>query len=81
MRLSSVSTGHRFRDWAKLTMIRWLGRREPPDVLKTLLFRPHLFGRDANEVFQRALRGPSEWTVGERELMATYVSQLNQCVF
>jgi len=27
------------------------------------------------------MRGPSEWTVGERELFAAFVSRLNQCVF
>jgi hypothetical protein len=32
-------------------------------------------------LFQKALRGPSEWDVFERELMASYVSSLNQCVF
>jgi hypothetical protein len=27
------------------------------------------------------MRGPSQWSVGEREIFAAYVSQLNQCVF
>ena len=27
------------------------------------------------------LRGPSDWTVGERELIAAFVSNLNQCRF
>jgi len=27
------------------------------------------------------MRGPSEWTVGERELFAAFVSRLNQCQF
>jgi len=27
------------------------------------------------------MRGPSEWSVGERELFAAYTSKLNQCVF
>jgi hypothetical protein len=28
-----------------------------------------------------ALRGPSEWSVGERELFAAYTSKLNHCRF
>jgi len=28
-----------------------------------------------------ALRGPSDWSDGERELFAAFVSSLNQCVF
>jgi len=27
------------------------------------------------------MRGPSPWSVGERELFAAFVSRLNQCVF
>jgi len=27
------------------------------------------------------MRGPSAWTVGERELFAAFVSRLNQCLF
>jgi len=27
------------------------------------------------------MRGPSMWSVGERELFAAFVSRLNQCVF
>ena len=27
------------------------------------------------------MRGPSEWTVGERELFAAFVSRVNQCPF
>lgn len=81
MRLPKIATGHRFPEKLKLLAMRLLGRREPPDVIKTLLYRPEFFGKAANALFQRALRGPSEWTVGERELMAAYVSRLNRCVF
>ena len=35
-------------------------------------------GKDALEL---ALRGPSDWSDGERELFAAFVSSLNQCVF
>jgi hypothetical protein len=27
------------------------------------------------------MRGPSPWSVGERETFAAFVSRLNQCVF
>jgi hypothetical protein len=81
MRLRKVETGHRFPQKLKLMAMRLVGRREPPDVIKTLLYRPEFFGTEANRLFQAALRGPSDWTVGEREFMATYVSRLNQCLF
>ena len=30
---------------------------------------------------QAVMRGPSEWSIGERELFAAFVSRLNQCDF
>lgn len=81
MRLRKVATGHRLPAKLKLLAMRLMGRREPPDVIKALLYRPEFFGKAANALFQAALRGPSDWTVGERELMAAYVSRLNQCLF
>jgi hypothetical protein len=81
MRLARVERGHRLPQKLKLLAIRVLSRRSPPDVLKTVLYRPEFFGSAANELFQAALRGPSEWTVGERETIAAFVSKQNQCVF
>jgi hypothetical protein len=81
MRLRRVDRSHAFVGKAKLAFMRLASRREPPDVVKTLLYRPEYFGKPANAVFQAALRGPSDWTVTERETMAAFVSSLNQCVF
>ena len=51
------------------------------DVLNTLHYRPEVFGRPFSDATDVALRGPSEWTPGERELFAAFVSSLNQCPF
>ena len=51
------------------------------DVLNTLHYRPELFGRAFSAATDLALRGPSDWTPGERELFAAFVSALNQCPF
>lgn len=53
----------------------------PSDMRKLLLYRGELFGDPISAAFQAVLRGPSEWSVGERELMAAYVSVQNQCPF
>jgi hypothetical protein len=53
----------------------------PLGVLKTLHYRPELFGRPYSEALDLAMRGPSDWSDGERELFAAFVSHLNQCVF
>jgi hypothetical protein len=50
-------------------------------VRKLLAYRPDVFGRGFCEALESALRGPSAWSVGERELFAAYVSARNQCVF
>jgi hypothetical protein len=53
----------------------------PLGVLKTLHYRPELFGRPYSDALDLALRGPSDWSDGERELFAAFVSSLNQCPF
>jgi hypothetical protein len=50
-------------------------------VIKTLLYRPELFGRPFSDALHEAMRGPSEWSPGERELFAGFTSLLNQCPF
>jgi hypothetical protein len=53
----------------------------PSDMRKLLLYRAELFGSPLSAAFQDVLRGASEWSVGERELFAAYVSAQNQCPF
>jgi hypothetical protein len=53
----------------------------PLGVLKTLNYRPELFGRPFSAALDVAMRGPSEWSAAERELFAAFVSSLNQCPF
>ena len=54
---------------------------EPVGVLKTLYYRPDIFGRPFSAALDVAMRGPSDWSAGERELFAGFVSLLNQCPF
>jgi hypothetical protein len=81
MRLDVLDRGHRLRTKALFGLIRVMSRHRAPDVLRLLMYRPDFFGSAINEVFQEALRGPSEWSVGERELMAAFVSKTNECEF
>jgi hypothetical protein len=55
--------------------------REPSGVLLTLYYRSELFGRPFSDALDLAMRGPSDWSAGERELFAAFVSSLNQCPF
>lgn len=83
MRLAVLEDGHRLR--ARLFMAlasRMAGAEDVDDVFKTILYRPALFGGRAwGRLFRRSLRGSSDWTVGERELFAAVISQVNSCNF
>ena len=81
MRLECVESGHERSEARVLEVIRTQRGAEPPDVLKTLHYRPELFGRPYSEALDLAMRGSSDWSVGERELFAAFVSSLNQCPF
>ncbi len=81
MRLAVVDAGHAPAELAVLDRIRESTGREPLGVVKTLLYRPELFGRPFSEALDRVMRGPSDWSAGERELFAGFTSLLNQCPF
>ncbi len=80
MRLKRVHAGHRLPDKFMLGVMRTI-MGHAPGVVRTLLYRKEFFGRPFSELTQQVMRGPSEWTVGERETFAAFVSRLNQCVF
>ncbi|HEY4411781.1 MAG TPA: hypothetical protein VGN06_02175 [Gaiellaceae bacterium] len=81
MRLPVVESGHEPQEAAALELVRSMRGGYVPDVLKTLHYRPEIFGRPFSTVLHTAMRGPSDWTPGERELFAAYTSSLNQCPF
>ena len=81
MRVPAVEHRHRPAEKLKLFVIRLLSRRRVPDVVKTLMYRPEFWGRPMCAWTQAVMRGPSEWSVGERELFAAFTSRLNKCVF
>ena len=81
MRLACVESGHGLHERATLDAIEAASGRPPSDVVKTLYYRPEIFGRPFSNVLDVAMRGESEWSNAERELFAAFVSSLNQCPF
>jgi hypothetical protein len=81
VRLSVVDHGHAPDAAGMLDEIRARSGREPLGVVKTLLYRPELFGLPFSDALDHAMRGPSEWSPGERELFAGFTSLVNQCPF
>ena len=66
----------------RLKKIEQVRRDEPvSDIRRILSYRPELFGQPFSVYLQDVLRGPSDWSVGERELFAAFVSRKNQCSY
>jgi hypothetical protein len=81
MRLAVVDHGHAPAEAELLDQIRDRSGTEPLGVVKTIMYRPEIFGRPFSEALDVAMRGPSDWSPGERELFAAFTSLLNQCPF
>ena len=80
MRLPEVERGS-WRSRLVFAVIRLTSAHRAPDVVRTIFFRPAYFGTPFSALVQATLRGPSEWSVGERELFASFVSERNKCRF
>lgn len=80
MRLARVERG-RLADRLLYAIIRRASGYRAPDVFRTLRYRAPRFGRPHSAHTHAVMRGPSEWSVGERELFAAYVSRVNDCPF
>jgi hypothetical protein len=81
IRLAVVDHGHTGHSAELLDAIRARSGREPLGVVKTLLYRPEVFGEPFSEELEEVMRGPSEWSPGERELFAAFTSLISQCPF
>jgi hypothetical protein len=81
MRLRILDSGHSFGTKALFALIRTVSRQPVLDVVKLVKYRADFYGGPMQGVTQEAMRGPSTWSVGDRELMAAFVAQTNQCEF
>ena len=81
MRLKAVERGEHVADRLLYGVIRVASGFRAPEVVRTLRYRKAFFGQPHTAHTQAVMRGPSAWTVGERELFAAFVSRLNQCLF
>ena len=79
MRLRILDSGHGFGTKALFAIIRTVSRKPVLDVIKLVKYRPDFYGGPMQGVTHEAMRGPSAWSVAERELMATFVAKTNQC--
>src|ERR1700760_3951905 len=81
MRLGILDSGHSFGTKALFALIRTVSRQPVLDVVKLVKYRADFYGGPMSKVTQEAMRGPSTWSVGDRELMAAFVAKTNECEF
>ncbi|WP_327635433.1 hypothetical protein OHB24_36315 [Kribbella sp. NBC_00482] len=81
MHLDILNHGYRLGTKLMFALIRLFSGQPLPDAAKLTFYRSDFYGNPAKEFTHEALRGPSDWSVGDRELMAAYVSKLNQSAF
>ncbi len=81
MRLEVLNSGYRPRTKLLFAVIQLFSRQPVPDAAKLVFYRPDFYGTRAKDFTHQAMRGPSAWSVGDRELMAAYVSQVNGSAF
>jgi AhpD family alkylhydroperoxidase len=62
-------------------LIRLTSGHPVPDAAKITFYRPDFYGSHAKKFTHEAMRGRSTWSVGDRELMAAYVSKVSDSPF
>ena len=81
MRLKILNSGYDFGTKVLFAFIQLVSRHPVPDAARLVFYRPEFYGAPMKVFTREAMRGPSAWSVGDRELMAAVVSQMNECAF
>jgi uncharacterized peroxidase-related enzyme len=81
MRLREVERGDSFRGRALIRVISLATGMRLPDAARVAFYHKDFVGPALGAWTQEAMRGPSAWSVGERELMGAMVAKWNTCPF
>jgi uncharacterized peroxidase-related enzyme len=81
MRLKILDNGYSLGTKLLFAFIQLVSRQPVPDAGKLVFYRADFYGTPMKEFTHEAMRGPSAWSVGDRELMAAFVSKANECEF
>lgn len=81
MRLPEVERGDTLRNRMLIAMISRLSGTRLPDAARVAFYRQDFAGPAIGAWTQKTMRGPSGWSVSERELMAATVATWNTCPF
>jgi uncharacterized peroxidase-related enzyme len=81
MRLREVERGDRLVWRLLIWFISLVSGMRLPDAARIVLYHRQFFGDPMSRWTHMAMRGASDWTVGERELMAAMTAKWNACAF
>jgi uncharacterized peroxidase-related enzyme len=81
MRLDILNRGYSAGTKLLFALIRVVSGQPLPDAAKLTFYRADFYGAAAKVFTHEAMRGPSAWPVADRELMAAYVSKVNESAF
>ena len=81
MRLREIDRGDRLLDRLLIQFFSLATGMRLPDAARVAFYHKEFFGVPMGEWTQAAMRGPSTWSIGERELMAAMVAKWNSCTF
>ena len=81
MRLPEIDRGDGFANRLLIRFISVVSGMRLPDAARVAFYHKNFFGSPMGAWTQATMRGPSVWSIGERELMAAMVAQWNSCAF
>ncbi len=81
MRLPEIERGDGFVNRLLISFISVVSGMRLPDAARVAFYHKDFFGTPVGAWTQAAMRGPSPWSVTERELMACMVAKWNACAF
>lgn len=80
MRLEILKSGHHPLQKIQLRLLDGVAGRAV-EAVRMMSYRRDFFGRHWARCLQEGLRRTREWSVGEVETFAVFVSSLNRCRF
>lgn len=81
MRLPEVDRGDTFGTRALIGFISLVSGMRLPDAARVAFYHKGFLDGALGRWMQRTMRGPSDWSIAERELMAAMVARWNGCAF
>ncbi|HEU0169376.1 MAG TPA: carboxymuconolactone decarboxylase family protein [Chloroflexota bacterium] len=81
MRLGILNDGYSLGTKLLFGVIGFFSRQPLPDAARITFYRPDFYGSQSKVLTHEVMRGPSPWSVADRELMAAYISKMNDCPF